>query len=88
MLDRSFSSLSAVAQRLLGRWTKWAIWGFTGWEADVASDYLACRCYKASPVRGSPLNRGWISVWELSVLRTGGGGGGGLCGLKEERCVA
>lgn len=48
MLDRSFSSLSAVAQRLLGGWTKWAIWGFTGWGADVAADYLACRCYKVS----------------------------------------
>ncbi|CAM9401835.1 unnamed protein product, partial [Ectocarpus sp. 12 AP-2014] len=31
ILDRSFSSLSAVAQRLMGGWTKWAIWGFTGW---------------------------------------------------------
>ncbi|CAN0482971.1 unnamed protein product, partial [Laminaria digitata] len=48
VLDRSFSSLSAVAQRLLGGWTKWAIWGFTGWGADVAADYLACRCYKVA----------------------------------------
>eukprot|EP00752_Nemacystus_decipiens_P002959 g2749.t2 len=46
VLDRSFSSLSAVAQRLMGGWTKWAIWGFTGWDAHVAADYLACRCYK------------------------------------------
>ncbi|CAN0556471.1 unnamed protein product, partial [Ectocarpus sp. 8 AP-2014] len=46
ILDRSFSSLSAVAQRLMGGWTKWAIWGFTGWDAHVAADYLACRCYK------------------------------------------
>ncbi|CAN0179894.1 unnamed protein product [Scytosiphon promiscuus] len=46
VLDRSFASLSAVAQRLMGGWTKWAIWGFTGWDVHVASDYLACRCYK------------------------------------------
>eukprot|EP00903_Cladosiphon_okamuranus_P007648 g7416.t2 len=46
VLDRSFSSLSAVAQRLMGGWTKWAIWGFTGWDAHVAADYLGCRCYK------------------------------------------
>jgi len=49
-MDRSFSSLSAVAQRLMGGWTKWAIWGFTGWDPRVADDYLACRCYKASRV--------------------------------------
>ncbi|CAM9789499.1 unnamed protein product [Ectocarpus fasciculatus] len=30
----------------MGGWTKWAIWGFTGWDAHVAADYLACRCYK------------------------------------------
>ncbi|CAN0443374.1 unnamed protein product, partial [Discosporangium mesarthrocarpum] len=47
VLDRTFSSLSACAMRLMGPWTKWAIWGFTGWEADVTADYLACRCYKA-----------------------------------------
>ncbi|CAM9753396.1 unnamed protein product, partial [Choristocarpus tenellus] len=46
ILDRTFSSLSACAMRLMGSWTKWAIWGFTGWKADVTSDYLACRCYK------------------------------------------
>lgn len=46
ILDRTFSSLSAIGQRMLGGWTKWAIWGFTGWKADVSSDYLACRCYK------------------------------------------
>ncbi|CAM9805465.1 unnamed protein product, partial [Hapterophycus canaliculatus] len=46
VLDRSFASLSAVAQRLMGGWTKWAIWGFTGWDVHVAGDYLACRCYK------------------------------------------
>lgn len=32
----------------MGGWTKWAIWGFTGWKAEVASDYLFSRCYKAS----------------------------------------
>lgn len=48
VLDRTFSSLSGVAQRLMGGWTKWAIWGFTGWKADVAADYLFTRCYKVS----------------------------------------
>lgn len=48
VLDRTFASLSGVAQRLMGGWTKWAIWGFTGWKADVAADYLFTRCYKAS----------------------------------------
>ncbi len=60
MLDRSFSSLSAVAQRLMGGWTKWAIWGFTGWDPRVADDYLACRCYKASRVGSGRVESGRV----------------------------
>ncbi|CAM9382113.1 unnamed protein product, partial [Chrysoparadoxa australica] len=46
LLDRTFSSLSAAAQRLLGPWTKNAMRLFTHWHTDVAQDYLAADCQK------------------------------------------
>lgn len=46
--DRTFCNLEAVAQRLVGGWTGYAIRTLTlfSWSTDVAGDFLAANCPK------------------------------------------
>lgn len=46
--DRTFCNLEAVAQRLVGGWTGYAIRTLTlfAWSTDVAGDFLAANCPK------------------------------------------
>jgi hypothetical protein len=45
--DRTFCNLEAVAQRLIGGWTGYAIRGLAPfWNTDVAGDFLAATCPK------------------------------------------
>lgn len=45
--DRTFCNLEAVAQRLVGGWTGYAIRGLAPfWNTDVAGDFLAATCPK------------------------------------------
>jgi len=45
--DRTFCNLEAVAQRLVGGWTGYAIRGLAPfWNTDVAGDFLAASCPK------------------------------------------
>ncbi|KAG5179195.1 hypothetical protein JKP88DRAFT_350016 [Tribonema minus] len=46
VLDRTFSSLPAAAQRLMGTWTNPAMWALTQWSTNVARDFIACDCAK------------------------------------------
>lgn len=45
--DRTFCNLEAVAQRLVGSWTGYAIRALAPfWSTDVAGDFLAANCPK------------------------------------------
>lgn len=46
VIDRSFSSLSAAAQRLMGAWTGPAIKLFTGWTTNVPAWLHTAKCHK------------------------------------------
>ncbi|CAM9795015.1 unnamed protein product, partial [Phaeothamnion confervicola] len=47
VLDRTFASLSAAAERLVGGWTRPAMALFAPrWHTDVVDDYLNTRCAK------------------------------------------
>eukprot|EP00612_Vaucheria_litorea_P006047 CAMPEP_0171465922 /NCGR_PEP_ID=MMETSP0945-20130129/8867_1 /TAXON_ID=109269 /ORGANISM="Vaucheria litorea, Strain CCMP2940" /LENGTH=616 /DNA_ID=CAMNT_0011993747 /DNA_START=566 /DNA_END=2413 /DNA_ORIENTATION=+ len=46
ILDRTFSSLPAAAQRLLGPWTDFGLWLVTGWSTDSATNYMKIKCPK------------------------------------------
>lgn len=41
--DRTFSSLDAVAERLLGPWASWGVRWVCYWNTDVVADFMACR---------------------------------------------
>lgn len=45
--DRTFCNLEAVAQRLVGGWSAYAVRGLAPfWSTDVAGDFLASNCKK------------------------------------------
>lgn len=47
LVDRTFCNLEAVAQRLIGGWTGFAIRGLAPfWNTDVAGDFIAATCPK------------------------------------------
>ena len=70
--DRTFCNLEAVAQRLVGNWSGYAIRGLAPmWNTDVAGDFLTAQCPKvvandfadAIVSDGSSLKTG-ISLWK------------------------
>ena len=46
IVDRTFTNLGAVAQYLVGGWTRGGIKIFTCWNTDNISNYKAAACYK------------------------------------------
>ena len=74
--DRTFCNLEAVAQRLVGGWSAYAIRMLAPfWSTDVAGDYLAAACPKvvandsadAIIADGSSLKSG-IAIWKEAHL--------------------
>lgn len=44
--DRTFTSLDAVASRMLGSWAGYGLRFIGLWTSNVAKDYLSCKCPK------------------------------------------
>ena len=44
--DRTFYSISAVAERLLGSWAAYGVDYVCMWKTDVLNDYIECKCSK------------------------------------------
>lgn len=65
--DRTFCNLEAIAQRLVGGWSGYAIRGLAPlWSTDVAGDFLAASCRK---VVASDAND--VIISEASSLKSG-----------------
>lgn len=65
--DRTFCNLEAIAQRLVGGWTGYAIRCLTPfWNTDVAGDYLASTCPKILASDAADL-----IILEASSLKSG-----------------
>ena len=65
--DRTFCNLEAIAQRLVGGWTGYAIRCLTPfWNTDVAGDYLAATCPKVLASDAAD-----VIISEASSLKSG-----------------
>jgi hypothetical protein len=65
--DRTFCNLEAIAQRLVGHWTGYAIRALTPmWNTDVAGDFLAVTCPKVVASDAAD-----VIISEASSLKSG-----------------
>lgn len=65
--DRTFCNLEAIAQRLVGDWTGYAIRGLTPmWNTDVTGDFLAATCPKVVASDAAD-----VIISEASSLKSG-----------------
>lgn len=67
LCDRTFCNLEAIAQRLVGEWSGYAIRFLTPfWNTDIAGDYLATKCPKVLASDATD-----VIISEASSLKTG-----------------